>query len=47
MTAFLLGLTIGLVVGWNLLPQPAWVRRIYERVLAWARATEAADKDRP
>jgi len=26
----------GLIVGWNLLPQPAWVKAIYDRVVAWA-----------
>jgi hypothetical protein len=25
----------GLVVGWNLLPQPTWVKEIYERVASW------------
>lgn len=22
----------GLIVGWNLLPQPAWVKRIYDAI---------------
>jgi hypothetical protein len=24
----------GLIVGWNLLPQPAWVKMIYDMVVA-------------
>ena len=32
MTVFLMGLAIGLIVGWNVLPQPAWVERLYFRV---------------
>lgn len=25
---------IGLIVGWNLLPQPTWVKNLYDKVLA-------------
>jgi hypothetical protein len=32
MTAFLVGLAVGLVVGWNLLPQPKWVSDLYVKV---------------
>jgi hypothetical protein len=28
----------GLVVGWNLLPQPDWVKEIYDRVASWVRS---------
>ena len=28
---FALGTAIGLIVGWNVLPQPAWVKAIYDR----------------
>jgi hypothetical protein len=31
MFEFLLGAVVGLVVGWNVLPQPAWVAALYER----------------
>ena len=31
MFEILLGFVAGLVVGWNLLPQPTWVRRLYEK----------------
>jgi hypothetical protein len=25
---------IGLIVGWNVLPQPTWVKNIYEKAIA-------------
>lgn len=31
MFEFILGAIFGLVVGWNLLPQPAWAKAIYDR----------------
>jgi hypothetical protein len=31
---FLLGLVIGLLVGWNLLPQPQWVVNLWEKFKA-------------
>ena len=31
MFELLLGVAIGLVVGWNILPQPHWVQRLYSR----------------
>lgn len=32
MTMLLIGVAVGLIVGWNLLPQPAWVERIYDAI---------------
>ena len=32
MVEILFWVAVGLVVGWNLLPQPAWVKAIYDRV---------------
>jgi hypothetical protein len=32
MLGFIIGMAIGLIVGWNLLPQPLWVLRLYDRV---------------
>jgi hypothetical protein len=34
MVAFLIGLTVGAFVGWNL-PQPEWARRAQESVKDW------------
>ena len=31
MFEFLMGAAVGLVVGWNVLPQPAWVAALYQR----------------
>ena len=31
MFEFMLGAVIGAVIGWNILPQPAWVASIYAR----------------
>ena len=31
MFGFLLGVAVGLVVGWNLLPQPTWVSNLYNK----------------
>lgn len=30
--AFLVGVAAGLVVGWNLIPQPIWVKVLYQKV---------------
>jgi len=32
MVKLLLAFITGLVVGWNLLPQPLWVKSIYDKV---------------
>jgi hypothetical protein len=34
MMQFILGVVIGLVVGWNLFPQPEWVKNLYDKVRA-------------
>ena len=31
LVALSLGFGVGLVIGWNVLPQPAWIRRIFFR----------------
>ena len=31
--AFWFGVAVGLVVGWNVLPQPEWAKKIYDKVL--------------
>lgn len=36
MLEYLIVFGAGLVVGWNLLPQPAWVKEIYDRIASWA-----------
>ncbi len=30
LTGFLVGAVVGLIVGWNFLPQPQWVLRLWE-----------------
>ena len=32
MTNLLIGVAIGLVIGWNFLPQPEWVKRLIDKV---------------
>jgi hypothetical protein len=39
MLTLLFGMAIGLVVGWNLLPQPQWVKTRYDRFSNWFRRT--------
>lgn len=34
MFELLLGFVVGLLVGWNLLPQPEWVKSLVEKVKA-------------
>jgi len=29
----LIGFAVGLVVGWNLLPQPAWVKNLWTKIV--------------
>lgn len=31
---FLVGVAVGLLIGWNLLPQPTWVSELYEQAKA-------------
>ena len=31
MITFILGLVTGLILGWNLIPQPNWVKDLYDR----------------
>ena len=33
MTSFVLGLVVGLIVGWNFLPQPQWVKNLVDKVV--------------
>jgi len=28
----LIGMGIGLIIGWNVLPQPVWVRDLWKRI---------------
>jgi hypothetical protein len=35
MVEFIVGLAVGLVVGWNLLPQPKWAADAYAKVKSW------------
>lgn len=32
--ALIIAFAAGLIVGWNLLPQPEWVKAIYDRIAA-------------
>lgn len=32
---YIIAFVAGLIVGWNLLPQPAWVKRLYDRAANW------------
>lgn len=32
MTGFIIGLVVGLVVGWVFLPEPAFVRKLFEKI---------------
>jgi len=27
-----IGLVVGLILGWNVIPQPAWVEKLYNKV---------------
>jgi hypothetical protein len=33
MTDLLIGVAIGLVVGWNFLPQPQWVKDLWSKIV--------------
>jgi hypothetical protein len=32
MFEFIIGFATGLVIGWNLIPQPAWVKSLWSKV---------------
>lgn len=32
LVALSIGFGVGLVIGWNVLPQPTWVRSLWERI---------------
>ncbi len=34
MIQFILGIAVGLVIGWNLLPQPVWAKNLWDKVTA-------------
>lgn len=34
MFEFMMGVAVGLVVGWNVLPQPRWVQSLYSRLFS-------------
>lgn len=35
MSDLLLGVLIGLIVGWNFLPQPKWVANLWSKFFGW------------
>jgi hypothetical protein len=35
MTDFIVGGIVGLVVGWNFLPQPVWVASLFSKLKFW------------
>jgi hypothetical protein len=35
MVDLLVGVVIGLIIGWNLLPQPQWVSDIFAKIKGW------------
>jgi hypothetical protein len=39
MLTLLVGMAIGLVIGWNLLPQPKWVKDKYDKLVDWVKQT--------
>jgi len=32
MIYLIIGIVVGLIIGWNLLPQPLWVKTIYDKM---------------
>lgn len=39
MLTLLVGMVIGLVIGWNLLPQPVWAKAKYDKLVDWIKQT--------
>jgi len=37
--------TAGLLVGWNALPQPAWIKKLYDRLTGKKEEVEEKDKE--
>ncbi len=37
MLDILFWVAVGLVIGWNVLPQPVWVKGLFSKVLAWVK----------
>ena len=35
MLEVLFWVVVGLVIGWNVLPQPVWAKGLYDKVAAW------------
>lgn len=31
---FIVGALVGLIVGWNLLPQPAWAKSLWDKLMS-------------
>jgi len=34
MTRLVIGFIIGLIIGWNILPQPAWAKRLWDKFMS-------------
>lgn len=34
MGRLIFGFVVGLIIGWNILPQPAWIKRIWDKIAA-------------
>lgn len=35
MLYLVLAFMVGLLIGWNVLPQPAWIKSLYDKVITW------------
>lgn len=42
---FWFGVAVGLIVGWNLLAQPDWIKRRYDAVRDWWKSIGASHLD--
>lgn len=34
MARLLIGFVVGLIIGWNILPQPAWAKSLWDKLMA-------------
>lgn len=34
MTRLVIGFVVGLIIGWNVLPQPQWAKNIWDKIVA-------------
>jgi len=44
MTRLILGFVVGLIIGWNVLPQPQWAKNLWDKLMSKFRKQKPEDE---